>query len=74
MDPLMAFRVAALTAILFALSLRVWAADGRNARRLTGPHDAVAAGTTLGPPSLSGAPRFEAPSDKGGRWSNPFRR
>ena len=53
----MTFKMAALTSMLFALSLGVWAAEGRIAGRLTDPQGGVAAGATSDKgyaPQLSG--------------------
>ena len=64
----MTFKMAALTWILFARSLCVWAADGRIVGRLTDPQGAVVAGAKLRLTTKSGAPPLEAVSDKDGRF------
>ena len=64
----MTFKMVALTSMLFALGLRVWAADGRIVGRLTDPQGAVVAGATLRLTAISGAPLAEVESDRDGRF------
>ncbi len=64
----MTFKMVALTSMLFAGSLCVWAADGRIVGRLTDPQGAVVAGATLRLAASSGALWVEASTDKDGRF------
>jgi hypothetical protein len=64
----MTFKMVALTSMLFALGLRVWAADGRIVGRLTDPQGAVVAGATLRLTAISGAPVAEVESERDGRF------
>ena len=63
---LMTLEILALRPMLFALGIRVWAADGRISGRLTDPQGAVVVGATLRLAAISGVPVVEAASDRDG--------